>query len=227
MDERSGCAEIRELLPELAAGVAAGHERARALAHLGECPACQRELATLSHVADELLTLMPAATPPAGFEAALMARVTAPPRRRRWWPGRALRVALTVLLAAVAGSGATMTATADDRRVAEGCRQQSRTLGCRPLAERALAAADGRAAGRAFAYRGTPPWLFLVVMHPTAGGVYNVFLVTRDGRSRVIGALPVSGSGGSWGTAIDVAVDQIAEIQLTGSAGPPLTAGFR
>jgi anti-sigma factor RsiW len=221
MDERSGCAEIRELLPDVAAGFAAGDESARVLAHLERCPECRRELAALSHVADELLTLMPAASPPAGFEAALMRRV-APPPRRRWWPGRALRVALAVLLAAVAGSGATMRATADDRRAADDCRKELGAFGGRPLA-----AADGTAAGRVFAYRGTPPWLFLVVTRPAAAGVYEVLLVTRDGRSRAIGALPVSGGSGSWGTAVDVPPDQIAEVRLTGSAGPSLTAAFR
>jgi hypothetical protein len=221
MDERSGCAEVRELLPDVAAGIAAGDESARVLAHLDGCPECRRELAALSHVADELLTLTRAVPPPAGFEAALMRRVAPPPRRRRWWPGRALRLALAVLLAAVAGSGVTMRATADDRRVADDCRKERGTHG------RPLAAADGTAAGRAFAYRGAPPWLFLTVSRPAAGGVYDVHLVTRDGRSRAIGALPVSGGSGSWGTALDVAVDQIAEVRLIGSAGPPLTAGFR
>lgn len=220
MDERSGCAEIRELLPDVAAGVAAGDESTRVFAHVDGCPECRRELAALSHVADELLTLMPAVEPPAGFAAALMRRV-APAGRRRWW-GRALRVALTVLLAAFAGSGVTMTATADERRAAEDCREEQGTLGGRPLA-----AADGTASGRAFAYRGAPPWLFLVVSRPAAGGVYDVLLVTRDGRSRAIGALPVTGGSGSWGTALDVSPDDIAEVRLTGSAGPPLTAGFR
>ncbi|MDQ7904040.1 zf-HC2 domain-containing protein [Phytohabitans sp. ZYX-F-186] len=219
MDDRSGCAEIGELLPDVAAGVAAGDERARVFAHLGGCPACRRELAALSHVADELLTLAPAVTPPAGFAASLMRRLAPPPRRRRWWPGRAARVALTVLLAAVAGSGATMRATADDRREAHHCRE-------RPLAERALAAADGTAGGRAFGYGGSPPWLFLTVALPAAGGVYDVHLVTRDGRSRAIGAVPVSAGGGSWGVALDVPFDQVAEVRLAGSAGPPLAAAF-
>jgi hypothetical protein len=218
MDDRSGCAEIVELLPDVAAGVSAGDERARAFAHLAECSDCRQELAALSYVADELLTLAPAVAPPAGFAAGLMRRVAPPRRRRNWW--RAFRVALAVLLAAVAGSSATMGATADDRREAHHCRE-------RPLAERAFAAADGTPGGRAFAYGGAPPWLFVTVALPAAAGVYDVHLVTRDGRSRAIGAVPVSGGGGSWGVALDVPADQIAEVRLIGSAGPPLTAGFR
>src|SRR2546430_2327748 len=108
MDEAAGCAEIRELLPELAAGVAEGEERARALRHLRECADCRRELAALATVADELLTLAPPVEPPRGFEAAVLARIAparpveveAPGGSKRPW--RRLRlVAAAVLVAAI------------------------------------------------------------------------------------------------------------------------------
>src|SRR5215216_4532880 len=99
MDERPECAEIRELLPELAAGVAAGDERARALRHLSGCLDCRRELEAMATVVDELLTLVPPVDPPGGFESSVLARIAPPPRARpRWWQRRALRLVATAVL---------------------------------------------------------------------------------------------------------------------------------
>jgi hypothetical protein len=75
MAEEYGCEEARPLLVELATGVLTGQERGRALRHVAGCPACRRELAALSQVADSLLLLAPGAEPPPGFEATVMARV--------------------------------------------------------------------------------------------------------------------------------------------------------
>jgi predicted anti-sigma-YlaC factor YlaD len=70
--ERLECAEARELFPELAIGVAAGDERARALGHLSGCPACRGELAGAAEVVDELLLLAPEHEPPPGFESSVL-----------------------------------------------------------------------------------------------------------------------------------------------------------
>lgn len=83
MSEDAECAEIRDLIPEIAAGVAAGDERARALAHLGDCHECRHELAVTSDLVDEMLTLVPAEEPPAGFESRVMARLAPEARARR------------------------------------------------------------------------------------------------------------------------------------------------
>src|SRR4029450_14086852 len=80
------CEEVRSLVPELALGIAAGDDRARALEHLADCPACRGRLEELSIVADELLLLAPAQEPPAGFESRVLGRLeppARPPRRRR------------------------------------------------------------------------------------------------------------------------------------------------
>jgi hypothetical protein len=81
--ERLECAEAQELFPELAAGVAAGDERARALGHLSGCPACRREFAQTAEVIDELLWLVPQHDPPASFESSVLARLTPAVRPRR------------------------------------------------------------------------------------------------------------------------------------------------
>ena len=231
MDERSGCAEIRELLPELAAGVAAGDERARVLRHLNGCFDCRRELAAMALVVDELVALTPPAEPPAGFESAVLAKIR--PARRRWWRRWAPRLAVTaatVLLAAAAGAGIAMRATADERRIAKAYERTLKVANGRYITARPLTAPGGSRTGTAFAYQGTPSWVFLVVWPggvSTGTGAYDVRLVTVDGRDRPIGRLDVAGGEGSWGVVIDTDVPQIAAIRLAGPAGPPLTAAFR
>jgi hypothetical protein len=228
MDERPGCAETRDLLPELAAGVAAGDERARALRHLSGCADCRRELDAMSAVADELLVLTPPVEPPAGFESAVLARIS--PVRRRWPWRRVARLAVTVVLAAavgiVAGAAAAMRATADDRRVAASYRRTLQVADGRYLAVRRLNTPDTTTVGRVFAYQGNPSWVFVVLRQGTAPS-YEVHLVTRDGRDRVIGEVGVTGGEGSWGVVIDVDVPEIAEVRLTTPGAPPLTAVFR
>ena len=39
------CEQVRELIPEVALGLAPGDERARVLAHVDACPECQAALA--------------------------------------------------------------------------------------------------------------------------------------------------------------------------------------
>jgi Putative zinc-finger len=225
MDERCGCTEIRELLPEVAARVAAGDERARALAHLSGCVGCRQELDALSMVVDEFLTLAPEVQPPAAFESVVLARAV--PAPRRWWQSRQLQVAAAVVLAAAVGVGATLQASADDRRVAGQYREILRIAGGRFLTARPLATPGGSRAGRVFAYQGAPSWVFVVVAYGQATGAYQVFLATRDGVNRMIGEVEVVGGAGSWGIAIDADVAQVAEVRLAGAAGPPLTAVFR
>jgi Putative zinc-finger len=102
MHERPGCGDTRELLPELAAGVAAGDDRARALRHLSGCAACRGELDALAIVADEMVAWAPAVEPPAGFESAVLARLG--PRPGRWSPRRSPRMVTAVGVAAAVGA---------------------------------------------------------------------------------------------------------------------------
>jgi hypothetical protein len=229
MDERPGCAETRELLPELAAGVAAGDERAHALRHLSGCIHCRRELDAMVAVLDELVTLVPPVEPPAGFESAVLARVA--PSRSRWWRRRALRLATAAVLAVAIGVGigaATMTqATADDRRIASAYRRTLHTANGRYLAARRLNAPDASDHGVVFAYQGKPSWVFIVLEYGVVGASYQVRLVTVDGRDRPIGKIDVTSGESSWGVAIDVDVAQVAQVRLSGAAVAPLTAAFR
>ena len=70
-----GCAEFADAAAELALGVLTGRERARALAHLDRCEACRENVRQLTVTGEELVGLLPAIEPPAGFETRVMERL--------------------------------------------------------------------------------------------------------------------------------------------------------
>lgn len=77
MSERSEmtCEELAEVAAELALGVLTGRERAAALAHLDECDGCREDVRQLMATSDQLLSLLPPAEPPAGFETRVLDRL--------------------------------------------------------------------------------------------------------------------------------------------------------
>src|SRR5215470_13289555 len=102
------CAKMRELAPELALDVLTGYERATAQAHLGQCAACRAYVGSLTQISDRLLTLVPPAEPPVGFEDRVLARmgmasrpVRQPPPRR--WFSVAVVAAVAALVFGVGG----------------------------------------------------------------------------------------------------------------------------
>ena len=70
-----GCAEFADVAAELALGVLTGRERARALAHLDRCDACREDVRQLTVTSEEMVGLLPAIEPPAGFETRVMERL--------------------------------------------------------------------------------------------------------------------------------------------------------
>ena len=70
-----GCAEFAGAAAELALGVLTGRERARALAHLDWCDTCRENVRQLTVTSEELVGLLPAIEPPAGFETRVMERL--------------------------------------------------------------------------------------------------------------------------------------------------------
>jgi hypothetical protein len=62
------CTQLAGVAAELALGVLTGRGRAEAIAHLDGCEACRRDVRQLTLTGEELLGLLPASEPPAGFE---------------------------------------------------------------------------------------------------------------------------------------------------------------
>jgi len=72
------CAELADVAAELALGVLTGRERAVAVAHLDRCDGCREYVRQLMATGEQLVELLPAAEPPAGFETRVLARLGLP-----------------------------------------------------------------------------------------------------------------------------------------------------
>jgi hypothetical protein len=219
------CAEARELFPELAAGVAAGDERARALGHLSGCPACRREFAGTAEVLDELLWLAPEHDPPAGFESSVLARLTpAVPTRRR--PRPRLLLAASIAAAVALAAGTVWWRTADDRELASDYRHTLAVAHGQGLSAAPLLLAGGAETGAVFAYQGSPSWIYVTFRSAPPQGRYDVRLLTRDGRRLPLRAFTARPGGTAWGSTIQVPIRQIQKLEFIRSNAPMMTASF-
>lgn len=222
MAESDDCAEVRAVLPELAAGVAPGDVRARALVHIAGCPECRRELEDLAGVVDELLGLAPEHEPPVGFEARVLAEIE--PSARRHGHAAGLLAAAAVLMLAV-GGGLVWWQGSGDRAAADEYRQVLSVADGTDMRAADLAL-DGSSAGSVFVYQGRPSWVFMAV-DGIESGTYHVRMVTTDGESRWIGECQVRNGSGSWGTTVDVPLQRVAQVVMYASGLPTLSADFR
>ncbi|MFI5488988.1 zf-HC2 domain-containing protein [Micromonospora echinaurantiaca] len=221
MSELPPCREVHALLPELAAGVAAGDDRAWALAHVAQCRDCRRELSQLTTAADAVLLLAPCVDPPPRFESRVLARLDAapaPPPRRRLLARRrvaaALAFAVSVLVAAGGGALFVQSRTAEDRRLADQYRQTLAVANGRYLKAVALTTADARPAGTVFLYQGNPSWLLVAVTAAPADGAYRALAVDRAGAAHPVGTCQVVNGTGTIGYRLRLAVANISQIRL-------------
>ena len=225
MSDPLQCAEVRDMIPELATGVASGEERAWAIAHLGGCPACRRELDETAAVVDDLLLLGPSKEPPPGFETAVLGRLQSHPSRLRR-RGRLLQFVAVLVVAAVLGGGATMWATARERQLAAA---YERTLGVANgeyFTATNVTTRSRREVGHLFAYEGSPSWIFVTIADAPTPGSYDMQLVTSDGDARTLDECVLSARGGSCGREINVPLRQVILIRMTKPGGPSLIAHF-
>jgi hypothetical protein len=225
MAEHQACQETRELLPELAAGVAEGGARAVALAHLGRCLDCRRELHEITAALDDLILLAPEHEPPPGFETSVLdALAPARPWRR---PLRATAVAAAAALLAAALTGSLVwDQTSDARNLAREYRDTLAVADGRSFVAADISTALQPSAGHAFAYQGSPSWVFIAVDSARSSGTYQVQLVTTDRRTIDIGVCEVTNGEGSWGTTIQIPIRDISRIQLLHAGAPTMSAHF-
>jgi hypothetical protein len=215
-DER--CHETRELLPELALGIADGAERARALAHVDECADCRRELERQSAIADELLVLAPEEEPPPGFEVGVLQAILPPPEpRRRFLLLRPLAVGAAVLAAVAVTAGAMELSFRDERRLADQYRATLEQANGQYFRATRLADAAGRPGGVLFVYRGAPSWVLVTVAPEHREAVVRAELVDRSGRRLALEAFRLTD--GAWGGAIPVDLAEVAAVHLVGADG--------
>ena len=220
MNPDGRCGETRQILPELALGIADGEERALALEHLAGCARCRRELEDLSVVADDLLALAPEHEPPAGFEARVLERLElrrAPvPRSRVSLRLRRFRFPGVALAGAAAAAIALVLVYGPDHRLASQYRAALQSAHGQYFQSARLRAPDGTQGGIVFAYQGSPSWLFYVLDGSDSTGVYREQLITRSGRTVNLPQFKLVG--GSWGVTIPIPLRDVAAVRLSRTA---------
>jgi anti-sigma factor RsiW len=221
MDQR--CEETREVLAELALGVADGEERGRALQHLAACPECRAELEKLSGVADELALLAPHREVPVGFESRVLANVLPPRQARR---RRRLRLVLAPAAAALAAAGITLAIVSGDLRDASHYHQTLQEANGKEFEAYSLYGGGGAFAGTVFSYQGSPNWLLITVDPAHRADLSAAQLVMDDGRQVPLNWFHLDPSGSSGG-GIPVDPHHVVVLRLLpGAGGEPLVAHF-
>jgi hypothetical protein len=214
------CEQTRALAPELALGIADGAERAEALEHLAICAECRRAVAELSDVTDELLLRGPEREPPVGFESRVLARLEPPrtvarPRRRR---RRALLALAPAAVAAALATVVVLGATSNDRRLAGEYREALAAAHGTAFEAARLRAPGGRPAGVAYAYRGSPSWIFVYLYRGHRSDRYRLELALTSGRRVPLPSLRIDPATGSGGQATAVDLHGVTSVLLVGTS---------
>jgi hypothetical protein len=223
------CAVVDDDLTELALGSLAGRQRAAALAHLDDCPRCGAEVDKLAAAADDLLHLVPAVEPSAGFEARVSERFRTPARPSRWrawlagWKRRpALALgALAVLAAVGAGTLAVHQATSPGRHAPGG---SVRGYQASAPTEVARFRAGTRTVGQVMVYVGHPTWLYMYVDDVAGAGELTCQVVLADGSTVTLGHFWPSAGKGAWAATVTEPAGKLREAQLTGADGKVLAS---
>jgi hypothetical protein len=221
------CPEVRPLLAELALGTLTGHDRGRALEHLGGCLDCRRELRSLSEVADEMLMLAPSAEPPVGFESRVLERVGAT-RGARLRESRWVAVVAVALVAALIGGAVVYAAGAADRELAGSYRATLAVADGEYFAARPLESGDGSEAGHVFGYQGSPSWVFCVVRAGTDEGSYDIEITAIGGDTWSAGEMQIEEGKGTWAQPLGVDLHDVLRFRLVNrSTGETLVATWQ
>jgi hypothetical protein len=210
------CEEARELITELALGIADGAERARALEHVAVCVDCQRELERVSQVADQLLELTPEVEPPVGFELRVLESLSPRATVRRHAPRALLALAAAVAAAAVT-AGALLFGLRDDQRLADHYRATLTEAHGSYFGAARLHDDAGAEGGTLFVYRGSPSWLMVTVDERHRGSADRVALTDRNGAE-----IPLSWarfSDGAWGGSLPVDLDAVSTVRVLRADG--------
>jgi putative zinc finger protein len=215
--------EPRDLLAEVALGIADGADRARVLEHVGGCADCRLELERQSAIADGLLQLAPEQEPPPGFELGVLRAIESPaasPRSFRGLFRRSLPALAAATAAAAIAVGGLLFAFGDDRRLADEYRSALDEANGSYFGAVRLADAAGRPGGVLFRYRGDPSWILVTVDPRYRGAIDEAELIARDGRRIPLRSFRLAD--GAWGGSLPVPLDDVAAVHLVDANGRPL-----
>ena len=235
-----GCAEFADAAAELALGVLTGRERARALAHLDWCEACRENVRQMTVTGEELVGLLPAIEPPAGFETRVMERLglatSAPAPARHLSPARRFGQKLAGWMgSAGAGRPRRLLATAAVAVAVivaglGGWGLHAATSS--PLSSATLLTASHQTAGKIYFYDSGSRWLYMSVnIGPGSGVAGNGTVVCQvegpDGHVITIGSFQLTGGYGYWGSPDPVTNGPVTGARLVTTTGAVLaTATF-
>ena len=165
MSPEAGCEPTRELIAEIALGIADAQERARALEHISECPECAARLREATRLSDELLLLTPSEQPPPGFERRVLDQLDSHSDRRRRTKAAVRIAAIAAVASVVAGVGVWL-ALSDEREVADRYRSNLAEVQGEDFDAASLYAPGDLEVGQVFGYQGSPSWTLVSVDSP-------------------------------------------------------------
>jgi anti-sigma-K factor RskA len=239
-----GCAEFADAAAELALGVLTGRERAQALAHLDRCEACRENVRQLAVTGEELVGLLPAVEPPAGFETRVMerlglgtpapdpARQLSPARRfgrklAGWigggWTGRGGVSYPRRMLSAAAVAAAVFVAGLGGW----GLHAATSSPAASPLSSAAFLTASHQTAGKIYFYDAGHRWLYMSVDIGSGSGTVICQVEGPDGHLTTVGSFRLTGGYGYWGSPDPVTNGPLTGARLVTTSGTVLaTATF-
>lgn len=237
---RFACGDFAELAPELALGILPARNRA-AVAHVQDCPACREHVRQLVRAADGLLELVPPGEPPVGFETRVLGRLGVPTaegaghRSLRRFRRRLALAAAAAAAAVGAGLGGWTIGQSPGEPV-----PAVTAAGPHPgawLADSALTLPGpsaspghnvGKPVGRAFAYGGSPPWVYVSVEADQAAGridgTVRCQIERGDGSTATIGSFAISHGYGQWGGAYPAGPSPVTGLRLVAANGTVVAA---
>lgn len=245
------CGEFADVAAELALGVLMGRERADALAHLEHCEACRETVRQLMMTGEQLLGLLPAVEPPAGFESRAMARLgiavpDVPPPAAGGYPSsrrRTRRVVKTSPPGHARRDGRPASRPGAGRRtlatLATALALVVAALGgwvthdaTSPARQSALSSAPLLSAahqhvGQAYFYSSSTHWIYMAVDMPSGDGMITCDLEGPSGHYTAVGKFRLTQGHGSWGSPARWSDGKVTGARLLSSNGTVIaTATF-
>jgi hypothetical protein len=213
------CADVRDLLPELALGSLDGATRADVLAHVNRCSSCRAEARALADVVDGLSALAPEVEPPSGFADGVLdamraeqAYPVAPAPMPRRWRTRHLLVAAVV--AALVGVGASVAVVATRHEPSKDVALNARTLRVAPMLD-----TTNHTLGQAYVSTGADPWVLVDVTYMLdKGDHFRLVGADASGWIADIGPLRSMQGGWAWAGRVDK-VSSFTELRVVDENG--------
>ncbi len=212
------CAEVRDLVPELALGSLDGATRAEVLAHISRCRGCRAEARALADVVDGLMALAPEVEPPSGFADGVLDAIRAEqqPRRppatapRRWRTGHLVAAAV---VAAVVGVGATVAVVVARDDPSRDVALNARTLQVVPMVD-----VTDHTLGDVYVSRGTDPWVLVDVAYGLTADHYRLVGADASGWLVDIGAMRPLNGRWAWAGRVDT-IGALTELRIVDGTG--------